>query len=54
MRRLFAALARTVRQTATRQLMRVPFHINDARFSAAVVQAFRALHGARGQRRRAS
>ncbi len=51
---LFAALARTVRQTSTRQLVRVPFHINEARFSAAVVQAFRTLHGARGQRRRAS
>ena len=50
---MFAALARTVRQTSTRQLVRVPFHINDAHFSAAVVQAFRTLHGARGQRRRA-
>jgi uncharacterized protein (UPF0261 family) len=51
---LFAALERTVRQTGTRQLVRVPFHINDPRFSSAVVQAFRGLHGARGQRRRAS
>lgn len=51
---LFAALARTVRQTAMRQLVRVPFHINDPRFSAAVVQAFRTMHGSRGQRRRAA
>jgi uncharacterized protein (UPF0261 family)/ABC-type branched-subunit amino acid transport system ATPase component len=49
---LFAALERTVRRTATRQLVRVPFHINDPQFAAVVVQAFRALHGARGQRRR--
>jgi uncharacterized protein (UPF0261 family)/ABC-type branched-subunit amino acid transport system ATPase component len=51
---LFAALERTVRQTGTRQLVRVPLHINDPRFSSAVVQAFRALHGTRSQRRRAS
>jgi len=51
---LFAALERTVRQNGTRQLVRVPLHINDPQFSAGVVQAFRALHGARGQRRRAA
>jgi uncharacterized protein (UPF0261 family) len=34
-----------------RQIVRVPFHINDPQFSSAVVQAFRAMHGARGQRR---
>jgi uncharacterized protein (UPF0261 family)/ABC-type branched-subunit amino acid transport system ATPase component len=49
---LFSALERTVRQTAMRRLVRVPFHINDPQFSAAVVQAFRAMHDARGQRRR--
>jgi uncharacterized protein (UPF0261 family)/ABC-type branched-subunit amino acid transport system ATPase component len=49
---LFAALERTVRRTAARHLVRVPFHINDPQFAAVVVQAFRALHGARGQRRR--
>ena len=50
---LFSALERTVRQTATRQIVRLPFHINDPQFSAAAVQAFRAMHGgARGQRRR--
>ena len=42
---LFAALERTVRQTASRQLIRVRRHINDPEFSAAVVAAFRALHG---------
>ena len=49
---LFAALERTVRRTAMRQLIRLPFHINDPQFAAAVVQAFRAMHGGRGQRRR--
>jgi uncharacterized protein (UPF0261 family) len=49
---LFSALERTVRQTATRQLVRLPFHINDPQFSSAAVQAFRAMHGTRGQRRR--
>ena len=50
---LFSALERTVRQTATRQIVRLPVHINDPQFSAAAVQAFRAMHGgARGQRRR--
>ena len=49
---LFSALERTVRRTAMRQLIRLPFHINDPQFAAAVVQAFRAVHGGRGQRRR--
>jgi uncharacterized protein (UPF0261 family) len=49
---LFSALERTVRRTAMRQVIRLPFHINDPEFAAAVVQAFRALHGARRQRRR--
>lgn len=51
---LFNALERTVRQTATRQLVRVPFNINDPKFAEAAVQAFRALHGARNGRRRAA
>jgi uncharacterized protein (UPF0261 family)/ABC-type branched-subunit amino acid transport system ATPase component len=51
---LFAALERTVRQTASRQLIRVKRHINDPEFSAAVVAAFRALHGQSGARRRAA
>ena len=42
---LFDALERTVRQTSSRQLVRVPHNINDSEFSAQVVQAFRLLHG---------
>jgi uncharacterized protein (UPF0261 family) len=49
---LFSALEGTVRQTAMRQIVRLPFHINDPQFSSAVVHTFRAVHGARGQRRR--
>ncbi len=44
-RALFAALEQTVRQTATRQLIRLPGNINDPAFSAELVAAFRALHG---------
>ncbi len=44
---LYTALESTVRQTATRQLIRVPHHINDAAFATTVVAAFRALHGVR-------
>jgi len=51
---LFAALERTVRQTASRRLIRVRRHINDPEFSAAVVAAFRALHGQSAARRRAA
>jgi uncharacterized protein (UPF0261 family) len=50
---LFTALERTVRQTSSRQLVRLPFNINDPPFSAAVVEAFRALHGGRATRRQA-
>jgi uncharacterized protein (UPF0261 family) len=50
---LFGALEQTVRQTPSRQLIRVKRHINDPEFSAAVVTAFRALHGQTGVRRRA-
>ena len=50
---LFAALERTVRQTSSRQLVRVKRHINDPEFSAAIVAAFRALHGETRARRRA-
>jgi uncharacterized protein (UPF0261 family) len=42
-----------VRQTASRQLIRVKRHINDPEFSAAVV-AFRALQGQTGVRRLAA
>ena len=50
---LFAALETTVRQTASRQLIRLPHHINDPAFAAAVVAAFRALHGHRSPRKEA-
>jgi len=49
---LFRALEATVRQTATRQLIRLPLNINDPGFAAEMVKAFRALHGdGRPQRR---
>src|SRR5580692_916404 len=50
---LFAALQRTVRQTSSRQLIRVKRHINDPEFAAAIVAAFRALHGETRARRSA-
>jgi uncharacterized protein (UPF0261 family) len=51
---LFKALEQTVRRTSSRQLVRLPYHINDPQFAAALVEAFRALHGnGRLQRRRA-
>ncbi|MFK7765231.1 MAG: ABC transporter permease [Roseobacter sp.] len=43
-RALFAALEETVRQTASRQLLRVPYNINDPEFAALIVQTFRSLH----------
>jgi uncharacterized protein (UPF0261 family) len=42
---LYTALTETVRQTASRQLIRVPHHINAPEFAAALVAAFRNLHG---------
>ena len=51
---LFRALEQTVRQTASRQLIKVRRHINDPEFSSAVVAAFRALHGQAGIRKRAA
>ena len=50
---LFRALEQTVRQTSTRQLVRVPAHLNDAAFAAAALEAYRAVHGGRSMRRRA-
>ncbi len=50
---LFKALEQTVRRTSSRQLVRLPYHINDPQFAAALVDAFRALHGNGRQRRRA-
>jgi uncharacterized protein (UPF0261 family) len=52
-RALFEELERTVRQTSSRQLVRLPYNINEPPFAAAVVEAFQALHGTRAQRRRA-
>ena len=40
---LFAALRRSVRLTPDRQLIELPFHINDPAFAAAVVNQFRAI-----------
>jgi uncharacterized protein (UPF0261 family)/ABC-type branched-subunit amino acid transport system ATPase component len=42
---LFAALVATVRQTSSRQLINLPHHINAPEFAAALVAAFRNLHG---------
>jgi uncharacterized protein (UPF0261 family) len=40
-RALFEALEKSLRQTPARRLLRLPFHINDPQFSAALVQNFR-------------
>ena len=48
---LFQALEQTVRQTSNRQLIRRPENVNDPAFSAALVEAFRTLHGGRMRRR---
>jgi uncharacterized protein (UPF0261 family) len=50
---LFAALRATVRQTATRQIIGVAQHINDPAFAAALVAAYRGVHGAPTRRSRA-
>ncbi len=50
---LFRALESTVRQTSTRQLIRLPNNINDPDFSAEVVKAYRTLHGGGRPLRRA-
>ncbi len=50
---LFRALEATVRQTGSRRLIRMPEHINDPRFSAAIVAEFRRLFGGRLSRRQA-
>ena len=50
---LFAALEGTVRQTSTRQLIRLPHHINAPEFSAEIVKAYRTLHGGWRPQRRA-
>ena len=49
---LFTAIEQTVRQTASRQIIRLPHHINAPEFAAALVASFRALHGASRPTRR--
>jgi uncharacterized protein (UPF0261 family)/ABC-type branched-subunit amino acid transport system ATPase component len=51
---LFGALEATVRVTPNRQLIRLPHHINDAAFAAALVQHFRLLHAGRPRSRTAN
>jgi uncharacterized protein (UPF0261 family)/ABC-type branched-subunit amino acid transport system ATPase component len=49
---LFRSLEQTVRQTSNRRLIRVPHHINDGDFVAAIVDAIRPLLGRVPARRR--
>ncbi len=51
---LFRAIETTLRPGPNRQLIRLPHHINDPAFAAAVVAEFRVLHGAArpGRKRR--
>jgi uncharacterized protein (UPF0261 family) len=44
---LIQALTETVKTTASRQLLRLPNHINDPAFAAALAQQFKALHAGR-------
>jgi uncharacterized protein (UPF0261 family)/ABC-type branched-subunit amino acid transport system ATPase component len=46
---LFSAIIDTVRPTASRQVIRLPHHINDPAFAAALAQHFRALHQSRSR-----
>ncbi|MBX9909161.1 MAG: ABC transporter permease [Beijerinckiaceae bacterium] len=48
---LFQALEQTVRASPSRQLIRLPHHINDPAFAAAIVREFRALHAGRRRER---
>jgi len=48
---LFAALEETVRQTGKRQLIRLPYNINDPQFSDALVAAFLSIAGRQFGRR---
>jgi uncharacterized protein (UPF0261 family)/ABC-type branched-subunit amino acid transport system ATPase component len=50
---LFRSLEATVRQTASRRLIRLRRHINDPQFSAEIVAEFRRMLGGRIARRRA-
>lgn len=49
---LFSALEGTVRQNANRRLIRLPHNINDPAFAAALVAAFRELHGGKPARKK--
>ncbi|MEO8159698.1 MAG: Tm-1-like ATP-binding domain-containing protein, partial [Betaproteobacteria bacterium] len=40
---LFGALEESLQQTASRRLVRLPLHINDPEFSAALVRSFREI-----------
>lgn len=46
-RALFEAIEGTVRQTPSRQIIRLPHNINAPEFAAAITVAFRTLHGDR-------
>ncbi len=41
---LFAALEKTVLQTDARRLLKLPLHINDPEFAAALVENFREIN----------
>jgi uncharacterized protein (UPF0261 family) len=51
-RALFSAIEQIVRQTSKRQLIKLPNHINDPEFSAAIVSTFLTLLGRRVDKRR--
>jgi uncharacterized protein (UPF0261 family)/ABC-type branched-subunit amino acid transport system ATPase component len=50
---LFQALEQSVRTSPSRQLIRLPLHLNDPAFAAALVKQFRALHAGRRRERTA-
>jgi uncharacterized protein (UPF0261 family) len=49
---LFTAIEQTVRATASRQIIRLPHHINAPEFAAVLVASFHSLHGASRPNRR--
>jgi uncharacterized protein (UPF0261 family)/ABC-type branched-subunit amino acid transport system ATPase component len=49
---LFNAIEHSVRQTVSRQIIRVPHHINAPEFAAALVTSFQSLHGTSRPNRR--
>ncbi len=40
---LFAAIEQDIKRTEKRRVIRLPLHINDKKFSAALVESFRAI-----------